>query len=43
METFCKDLRMHATNIMTMKKKKEMIPLTNEENESCKKQNVCYL
>ena len=26
-----------------MKKKKEMIPVTNEENESYEKQKVCYI
>ena len=26
-----------------MKKKKEMIPLTDEENKSYEKQNVCYI
>ena len=32
-ESFCKDLREHGMKIMNYKKK-EMIPLTNEENES---------
>ena len=38
MEMFCKDLREHATEIINCEKK-EMIPLTNEENElmKCKK------
>ena len=39
MEMFCKDLREHATEIINYEKK-EMIPLTNEENESYKKQKV---
>ena len=46
MERFCQDLREHATEIATEiinYEKKEMIPLTNEENESYKKQNVCYI
>ena len=36
MESFCKDLRAHAMKIMNYRKKekkKEMIPLTYEENE----------
>ena len=36
MAMFCKDLREHATEIINYEKK-EMIPLTNEENESYKK------
>ena len=32
MEMFCKDLREHATEIINYEKK-EMIPLTNAENE----------
>ena len=39
---FCKDLKEHATEI-TSYEKKEMIPLSNEENESYKKQKVCYI
>ena len=42
MEMFCKDLKDHATEIINYEKK-EMIPLTNEENESYKKQKVCYI
>ena len=42
METFCKDLREHATEIIDYEKK-EMISLTNEETESYKKQEVCYI
>ena len=40
MERFCKDLKEHATKIIM--KKKEMAPLTDEENKSYKKQKVCY-
>ena len=40
MEMFCKDFREHATEIINYEKK-EIIRLTNEENESYKKQNVC--
>ena len=42
MESFCKDLREHATRIINYEKK-EMILLTDEENKSYKKQNVCYI
>ena len=41
MERFCKDLKEHAMKIIM--KKKEMIPLTDEENESYGKQKVCYI
>ena len=42
MEWFCKELREHAMKIINYeKKKKEIIPLTDEENESYEKQNVC--
>ena len=37
MERFCQDLKEHATKIMNYEKKKEMIPLTDEENKSYKK------
>ena len=36
------DLREHAKEIICYEKK-EMIRLTNEENESYKKQKVCYI
>ena len=39
---FCKDLRDQAMKIIDYKKK-EMIPLTNEEKESYEKQKVCYI
>ena len=39
MEMFCKDLRVHTTEIINYEKK-EMIPLTNEENESL---NLLYM
>ena len=42
MERFCKDLKEHATKIINYDKK-EMIPLTDEENKSYKKQEVCYI
>ena len=38
-ETFCKDLKEHATKTINCEKK-EMIPLTDEESKSYKKQNV---
>ena len=41
-ERFCKDLREHATRIINYEKK-EMIPLTDEESTSYKKQKVCYI
>ena len=42
MERFCKDLRDQAMKIINHEKK-EMIPLTDEENESYKNQKVCYI
>ena len=42
MERFCKDLREHAVKIINYEKK-EIIPLTDEENESYEKQKVCYI
>ena len=42
MERFCKDLREHARKI-TYYGKKELIPLTDEENKSYKEQKVCYI
>ena len=42
MESFCKDLREHAMKIINYEKK-EMIPLTDKKNKSCKKQKVCYI
>ena len=42
MEMFCKDLRNQAMKIINYKKK-EMIPLTNEEKESYEKEEVCYI
>ena len=36
MDRFCKNLKEHATKIINYEKK-EMIPLTNEENKSYKK------
>ena len=42
MERFCKYLKEHATTIINYEKK-EMIPLTDEENKSYKKQKVCYI
>ena len=42
MEKFCKDLREHAMKIINYEKK-EMIPLTIEENEYYEMQKVCYI
>ena len=42
MKRFCKDLKEHATKIINYEKK-EMMPITDEENNSYKKQKVCYI
>ena len=42
MERFCKDLKEHITKIINYEKK-EMIPTTDEESKSYKKQKVCYI
>ena len=42
MERFCKELREHAMKI-TNYEKKEMMPLTDEENELHEMQKVCYI
>ena len=42
MKNFCKDLKMHATNIIKYEEK-EMIPLTYEENKSCHEKKGCYI
>ena len=42
MERFFKDLKEHATKIINYKKK-EMMPLTCEENKLYKKQKICYI
>ena len=42
LESFCKDLKEHRAKIINYEKK-EMIPLTDEENRSYKKQKVCYI
>ena len=42
MESFCKDLREYEMKIMSYEKR-EIIPLTNEENELYEKQKVCYI
>ena len=42
MKKICKDLREHATKIINYEKK-EMIPLTDEENKSYEKQKICYV
>ena len=41
-EMFCKDLRYQAIKIMNYEKK-ELIPLTNEREESYEKQKICYI
>ena len=41
MEMFCKDLKEHVTKIINYEKKKEMMPLTNEEKGIyCRQKNV---
>ena len=42
MKNFCKDLREHATKTIKYEKK-EMIPLTKEEEKNHNKQKVCYI
>ena len=42
MERFCKGLRDHAMKIINYEEK-EMIPLTDKENKSYEKQNICYI
>ena len=42
METFCKDLKKHATKIINYERK-EMILLTDKENKFYEKQKVCYI
>ena len=41
MKNFCKDLKKHATKIISYEKK-EIIPLTIEENKSYSKQRTCH-
>ena len=42
MKKFCRYLKEHARKLIDYQKK-EMIPLTYEENESYKNQKVCYI
>ena len=42
MKKFCRDLKEHPTKIINFEKKK-MMPLTNEENESYLKKDVCHI
>ena len=42
MKKFCKNLKEHTTKIINCEKK-EMIPLTHEENESYKNRKFCYI
>ena len=42
MKNFCLDLREHATKIKNFEKK-EMIPLTKEENKMHRRQKKCYI
>ena len=42
MEKFCKDLKEHAMRIVNYEKK-EVIPLTDEENEFYEEQKVCNI
>ena len=47
MKRFCKDLKEHATKIISYekkkKRKKEMMPLSNKERKLHRKQIVCYI
>ena len=42
MKNFCKDLRENATKIISCEKK-DMLPLTKEEEENYNNQEVCYI
>ena len=42
MKNFCLELREHVTKIINYEKK-EMIPLTKEEEKNQNKQNVCHI
>ena len=42
MKMFCKDLKNQAKKIINYEKK-EMIPLTDEEKESWKSENLSYM
>ena len=42
MEWFCNDLKDQVMKLIDYEKK-EIIPLTNEEKESYKKQKICYI
>ena len=42
MKRFCKDLKDHATKIIDFKKK-NMTPLTKEEEDNYNKENTCYI
>ena len=42
MKILCKDLREQAMKIINYEKK-EIIPLTKEEKETHKNQNICYI
>ena len=42
MKRFCKDLKDHATKIIDFKKK-TVIPLTKEEEDSYNKENICHI
>ena len=39
----CKNLKDHALKIINYEKKKEMIPLFEEENKSYEEQDVCHI
>ena len=43
MAKFCEDLKEHAEKIINFEKKKEMMLLTCEENDSYKNQKVCHI
>ena len=43
MKKLCKDFRDQAMKIINYEKKKEMIPLNDEETKSYEKQKVCHI
>ena len=42
MKTFCKNLKKYSTKIINYEKN-EMMPLTNKENRSYRRQKVCHV
>ena len=42
-EELCKNLKETAMEIINREKKKEIVPLTHEENNFYKEQEICYI